>query len=144
MAKIDLEKVLIALLDSPFNKQFDDKVKDALKEQGLEYKDGKIVQKPKFKVGDKIKYNGNIYVITEVNKNWYDVAILSISGSEGKICRCIGFGAEDKIELVQEPCARIYFTDFNGGYGYYKLSLDNLNKKQVEDIEALVASWNKK
>lgn len=54
MAKIDLEKVLIALLDSSFNKQFDDKVKDALKEQGLEYKDGEIVetQKSKFKVGD--------------------------------------------------------------------------------------------
>lgn len=54
MAKIDLEKVLIALLDSPFNKQFDDKVKDALKEQNLEYKDGEIVkiQKPKFNVGD--------------------------------------------------------------------------------------------
>lgn len=54
MAKIDLEKVLIALLDSPFNKQFDDKVKDALKKQGLEYRDGEIVesQKPKFKVGD--------------------------------------------------------------------------------------------
>lgn len=54
MAKIDLEKVLIALLDSPFNKQFDDKVKDALKEQGLEYKDGEIVesQKPKFHEGD--------------------------------------------------------------------------------------------
>lgn len=58
MAKIDLEKVLIALLDSPFNKQFDDKVKDALKEQGLEYKDGEIVevQKPKFRETDLSNY----------------------------------------------------------------------------------------
>lgn len=78
MAKIDLEKVLIALLDSPFNKQFDDKVKDALKEQGLEYKDGEIVesQKPKFKVGDwvvwqnkcyKVNYNGCGYELIDQN-----------------------------------------------------------------------------
>lgn len=133
----------------PATKEQRDLLFQKMHEAGYEWDaDKKELKKiePKFKVGDKIKYNGDIYVITEVNKNknWYDVIVLSISGSEGKVCSCIGFGAEDKMKLVQEPCARIYFADFNGGEGYYKLSLDNLNKKQVEAIEALVADWNKK
>ena len=45
MAKIDFEKILIEFLNSPFNRQFDEKLKSALKEQGLEYKDGEIVTK---------------------------------------------------------------------------------------------------
>lgn len=84
MAKIDLEKVLIALLDSPFNKQFDDKVKDALKEQGLEYKDGEIVesQRPKFHEGDFIKHNkaNLICKVISVNSNSYYVENIKTSG----------------------------------------------------------------
>lgn len=74
MAKIDLEKVLIALLDSPFNKQFDDKVKDALKEQGLEYKDGEIVevQKSKFKAGDwVVDEHGYCFIINSIERGFY-------------------------------------------------------------------------
>lgn len=243
MAKIDLEKVLIALLDSPFNKQFDDKVKNALKEQGLEYKDGEIVEipKPKFKVGDwiinrtdatimQIINNTDFYESIEIGgqrrtdtynyvewdfRLWTiedakegDVLIDKSNGKEcpfifketkpsniktdvlnplsvlgycgiggagftkgsgwGDTANCIYYPATkeqrailfqkmkeagyeldaDKLELKKiepnNPCARIYFADFNGGEGYYKLSLDNLNKKQVEAIEALVASRNKK
>ena len=48
MAKIDLEKLICSLAEKNIF------LRDALKEQGLEYKDGEIVevQKPKFKVGD--------------------------------------------------------------------------------------------
>ena len=48
MAKIDLEKLICSLAERNIF------LRDALKEQGLEYKDGEIVeiQKPKFKVGD--------------------------------------------------------------------------------------------
>lgn len=44
MTKIDFEKILIEFLNSPFNRQFDEKLKSALKEQGLEYKNGEIVK----------------------------------------------------------------------------------------------------
>ena len=33
--------------------------------------------------------------------------------------------------------------DFNGGEGFYKLHLDYLNKKQVEEVEEMVRMWNK-
>ena len=58
MEKINFEKILIALLDSPFNKQFSDKVQSALKEQGLEYKDGEIVKinSDKLKVGNVLRH----------------------------------------------------------------------------------------
>ena len=48
MAKIDLEKLICSLAERNIF------LRDALKEQGLEYKDGEIVEipKPKFKVGD--------------------------------------------------------------------------------------------
>jgi hypothetical protein len=87
MTKIDLEKVLIALLDSPFNKQFDDKVKDALKEQGLKYKDGEIVeiQKPLYEAGNIIIYKGYTYGIKEVVKNeekGFHYNLIAIDGGE--------------------------------------------------------------
>lgn len=37
----------------------------------------------------------------------------------------------------------IVMEDFNDGEGFYKLHLDYLNKKQVEDIEEMVRTWNK-
>ena len=40
------------------------------------------------------------------------------------------------------PNGCIVFEDFNGGEGFYKLHLDYLNKKQVEDVEGLVRMWN--
>ena len=52
MAKIDLEKLICSLAKRKYFSE--EKLQGALKEQGLEYKDGEIVeiQKPKFKVGD--------------------------------------------------------------------------------------------
>lgn len=87
MAKIDLEKVLIALLDSPFNKQFDDKIKNALKEQGLEYKDGEIVeiQKPLYEAGNIIGYKSHYYYIKKVVKNeekGFHYNLIAIDGGE--------------------------------------------------------------
>lgn len=103
MAKIDLEKVLIALLDSPFNKQFDDKVKDALKEQGLEYKDGEIVesQKSLYKVGNVIDYKGHYYYIKKVvkggGKGFYCYDLVAFDG--GNVSG-IGPAGEKDITLI--------------------------------------------
>lgn len=36
----------------------------------------------------------------------------------------------------------IVLEDFNKGDGFYKIHLDYLNKKQVEEIEELVKGWN--
>lgn len=106
MAKIDLEKVLIALLDSPFNKQFDDKVKNALKEQGLEYKDGEIVEadnkrKPLYGRGDIIEYRSCPYFIEEVvtpkeNIFYYNVVSLCF----GEKLRRISIGAEGEKDII--------------------------------------------
>lgn len=55
MAKIDLDKLICSLAKRKYFSE--EKLQDALKEQGLEYKDGKIVQKPKFNVGDWVLNN---------------------------------------------------------------------------------------
>lgn len=95
--------------------------------------------KPKFKIGDVVKMDYCLGKVVEITNDAY-----LLDTGQG-----IPFSNEYKMELLKKiepnnPCARIYCADFNGGEGYYKLSLDNLNKKQVEAIEALVASWNKK
>ena len=41
------------------------------------------------------------------------------------------------------PNGGIVFEDFNGGEGFYKLHLDYLNKKQVEEVEEMIRTWNK-
>lgn len=48
-------------------------------------------------------------------------------------------------ELSIEERAKRYIVleDFNGGEGFYKLHLDYLNKKQVEEIEKMIRTWNK-
>ena len=42
-----------------------------------------------------------------------------------------------------QPNGCIVLEDFNGGEGFYKLNLDYLNKKQVEEVEEMVRTWNK-
>ena len=44
---------------------------------------------------------------------------------------------------VKHPNGGIVMEDFNGGEGFYKLHLDYLNKKQVEEVEEMVRMWNK-
>ncbi len=44
---------------------------------------------------------------------------------------------------VNYPNGCIVLEDFNGGEGFYKLNLDYLNKKQVEEVEEMVRTWNK-
>ena len=44
---------------------------------------------------------------------------------------------------LQVPNGGIVLEDFNGGEGHYKVNLDYLNKKQVEEIEKIVNDWNK-
>jgi hypothetical protein len=41
------------------------------------------------------------------------------------------------------PNGCIVLEDFNGGEGFYKLNLDYLNEKQVEEIEEMIRTWNK-
>ena len=41
------------------------------------------------------------------------------------------------------PNGCIVLEDFNGGEGFYKLNLDYLNKRQVEEVEEMVRTWNK-
>ena len=69
MAKIDLEKLICSLAEKNIF------LRDALKEQGLEYKDGEIVevQKPKFKVGDWISGYYTNYKVLSVNNEGYVV-----------------------------------------------------------------------
>ena len=44
---------------------------------------------------------------------------------------------------VNHPNGCIVKADFNGGEGFYKVNLDYLNKKQVEEIEEMIRVWNK-
>lgn len=44
---------------------------------------------------------------------------------------------------VKHPNGGIVMEDFNGGEGFYKLHLDYLSKKQVEEVEEMVRMWNK-
>lgn len=41
------------------------------------------------------------------------------------------------------PNGSIVLEDFNGCEGFYKIHLDYLNKKQVEEIEEMIRVWNK-
>lgn len=45
---------------------------------------------------------------------------------------------------INHPNGCIVFADFNGGEGYYKLHLDYLDQKQVEEIEEIIRIWNNK
>lgn len=44
---------------------------------------------------------------------------------------------------VKYPNGAIITEDFNDGEGFYKLRLDYLSKKQVEEVEEMVRTWNK-
>lgn len=60
--------------------------------------------KPKFKINDKINYNGDNYIIIGIGDNWYDVKVVLDPDSDfdAEYCTSIGFAAEDRIELVHE------------------------------------------
>lgn len=44
---------------------------------------------------------------------------------------------------ANHPNGCITLEDFNGGEGFYKVHLDYLNEKQVEEIEEMIRTWNK-
>lgn len=56
---------------------------------------------------------------------------------------------EDKDEVNRPqskdniPNGAIVFEDFNGGEGFYRIQIDYLSKKQVEELEQIVKDWNK-
>ena len=70
MAKIDLEKLICSLAKRKYFSE--EKLQGALKEQGLEYKDGEIVesQRPKFKVGDWITDGKALLHITKFETDY--------------------------------------------------------------------------
>lgn len=81
MAKIDLEKLICSLAERNIFLQ------DALKEQGLEYKDGEIVkiQKPLYEAGNIIGYKSHYYYIKKVVKNeekGFHYNLIAIDGGE--------------------------------------------------------------
>lgn len=100
MAKIDLEKLICSLAERNIF------LRDALKEQGLEYKDGKIVEadnerKPLYGRGDIIEYRGCPYFIEEVvtpkeNIFYYNVVSLCF----GETSRRISIGAEGEKDII--------------------------------------------
>lgn len=79
MAKIDLEKLICSLAKRKYFSE--EKLQGALNEQGLEYKDGEIVevQKPKFKVGDTMRtlqeanggYTDGMPVVVSIDNEYY-------------------------------------------------------------------------
>lgn len=84
MAKIDLGKLICSLAKRNIF------LRDALKEQGLEYKDGEIVEadnkrKPLYGRGDIIGYKSHYYYIKEVVKNeekGFHYNLIAIDGGE--------------------------------------------------------------
>lgn len=85
MAKIDLEKLICSLAKRKYFSE--EKLQGALKEQGLEYKDGEIVeiQKPLYKVGNIIEYKGHYYYIKEIVKNeerGFHYNLIAVDGGE--------------------------------------------------------------
>lgn len=94
MAKIDFEKLICSLAER--NSIF----RDALKEQGLEYKDGEIVkiQKPLYEAGNIIGYKSHYYYIKKVVKGgeigfYYDLVALD----GGKVSSIHSTGEKDII-----------------------------------------------
>ena len=57
-------------------------------------------EEPIFKVGDRIRYRGHLYRITNVDKNWYDVVAIPPYDGDGIKCS-IGFAAEK--DIISDP-----------------------------------------
>ena len=64
-----------------------------------------LIKDPKFHVNDIIKYNGNKYLITEINDDEYKVKVILNADDDfdDHYCTALGFAAEDRMELVVEP-----------------------------------------
>lgn len=94
MAKIDLEKLICSLAKRKYFSE--EKLQGALKEQGLEYKDGEIVesQRPKFKVGDWVVRGDTIAQILDIQEQYY--VGLDINGKDFTSSRFLN---DDKIHL---------------------------------------------
>ena len=91
---IDIEKFICSLMRfTPVSKEVKYLINCALKDQGLEFKDGKIVlidNKPKFKKGDRVVYcNEDVDSITGIEENGYTI-------NEGGF---IPFACEDSMQL---------------------------------------------
>ena len=131
MAKINLDKLICSLAERNIF------LRDALKEQDLEYKDGEIVQKPLYEVGNIIIYKGHYYYIKEIVKGggigfYYDV--VAIDG--GKVSSIHSTGEKD-ITLLWKPI-NIQQKDFapkatTANRQVYNRAILNLLSKYVEE-----------
>lgn len=86
-----------------------------------------FVEEPKFTVGDRIRYMGHLYRITNVDKNWYDVVAFAPYYEDG-IKSSIGFAAEDDITLEPEP-------ELNELQKYIKLVVNSFHQRIGEPVE---------
>lgn len=98
MAKIDLEKLICSLAKRKYFSE--EKLQYALKEQGLEYKDGEIVQKPLYEVGNIIIYKGHYYYIKEVVKDEERDFYYNLVAIDGGKVSSIGPAGEKDITLL--------------------------------------------
>lgn len=125
MAKIDLEKLICSLAKRKYFSE--EKLQGALNEQGLEYKDGEIVeiQKPKFKVGDFIKHNkaNLICKVISVNSNSYYVENIGTSG------RIELFNPEQNFHLwtIQDVKDGDVLADEDNNIGIYRGKVDDVD-----------------
>lgn len=99
MAKIDLEKLICSLAKRKYFSE--EKLQGALKEQGLEYKDGEIVeiQKPLYEVGNIIIYKDYYYYIKEVVKGEQGGFYYNLVAIDGGKVSSIGPAGEKNIIL---------------------------------------------
>lgn len=99
-------------------------------------------QKPNPYSGTSFEYNGHIWGMC-ARDNGVDILLdkqlfKHLEKQGNKIVDC-----QQNHQDVKYPNGGIVMEDFNGGEGFYKLQLDYLNKKQVEEVEEMVRTWNK-
>ena len=129
-------------------------IKKALEDQGLEYKDGEII-KTQRRISAEAKENGyskseNERIRKELVEYFEHYSggdnisikfpewIAWLEKQDNKVIKCPQNHQSSSI-----PDGHIVLEDFNGGEGFYKVHLDYLNKKQVEEVEEMDRTWNK-
>lgn len=127
MAKIDLEKLICSLAERNIF------LRDALKEQGLEYKDGEIVeiQKPLYKVGNIIEYKGHYYYIKEVVKDEQRGFCYNLVAIDGGKVSSIGPAGEKDITLFAK-CLKELFLNFD--YEHVNIQQKDYSPKEDEEL----------
>ena len=94
------------------------------------------------KVKSDYTHTGDNPIVALVDMGDYEDACYFTNNGEGlwyNLC----IEEEVEAECMESQNGDIVLEDFNGGEGFYKVHLDYLNMKQVEEIEQMVRAWNK-